>query len=236
MIGPAKLRDSGNQFIDLLPADEFDLLEPLLQRVKMTIRQTVHQFESEVGHVYFPITALFSLLTVMEEDDPVETATIGKEGFIGVAAALGVQASPHRVICQLAGDSFRIPVTTFLDAMRRGPELTRLVHRYIVFSLRNTGQGIACNALHSVEARASRWLLIIHDQAGRDEFSMTHEFLAFMLGVRRQTVTVVAGALQNAGLISFRRGTMVIRDRAGLEDAACECYESVRKYYDRVVS
>lgn len=236
MSATPRLRDSGNQLLDRLPAAEFDPLKPMLQRVSLTLRQIVHQNDAEVTHVHFPTTALFSLLTVLEEDDPVEAATVGREGFIGLAAALGVEVSPNRVICQMQGDSLRLPIRPFLEAMARGPALTRVIDRYIAFSLRSTSQGIACNALHTVEARASRWLLIIHDQAGRDDFPMTHEFLAFMLGVRRQSVTVVAGALQNAGLINYRRGTITILDRPRLEEAACECYDAARSYYERVVS
>ncbi len=236
MSATPRFRDSGNDLLDRLPDDEFDHIEPLLQRVTLTLRQVVHEYEAEVTHVHFPTTALISLLTVLQEDDPVESATVGKEGFVGLAASLGVDESPHRVICQMVGDSLRLPVRPFLKALVRGPVLTRLVQRYVAFSLRSTGQGIACNALHTVEARASRWLLMLHDQAGRDEFPMTHEFLAFMLGVRRQGVTVVAGTLQTAGLIDYRRGTIVVLDRAGLEQAACECYATIRGYYERVVA
>jgi CRP-like cAMP-binding protein len=231
-----RLRDSGNDLLDQLPAEEFDPLKPFLQRVNLSLRQVIHQHEAEVTHVYFPTTGMISLLTVLEEDDPIEVATVGREGFVGLVAALGVEVSPHQAMCQMVGDCLRLPVHPFLEALRRSPALARLVHRYVAFSLRSTAQGIACNALHTVEARASRWLLIVHDQAGRDEFPLTQEFLAFMLGVRRQTVTVVAGALQSAGLIGYRRGVIVIRDRAGLEEAACECYASVRGYYDLVVS
>jgi CRP-like cAMP-binding protein len=235
MVSTPRLRDVGNQLLDRLPADEFEHLEPILQRVSMSTRQVVHQFDTEVTHIHFPTTAMLSLLTVLEEDDPVEAATVGREGFVGLAASLGIEESPHRVICQLVGDSLRLPVRPFLEALRRGPGLTRLVQRYTAFALRSTGQGIACNAMHNVEARASRWLLMTHDQAGRDEFPITQEFLAFMLGVRRQTVTVVAGALQNAGLIDYRRGAIIIRDRARLEESACECYATIRNYYERIV-
>ena len=188
-----RLRDCGNLLLDQLPAADFDALEPSLQRVSLTLKQVVHEFDADVAHIHFPTTALMSLMTVLEEDDPVEAATVGREGFIGLAAALGVEASPHRAMCQMAGESLRLPVGPFLEALGRGPGLTRLLHRYVAFSLRLVGQGVACNALHPIEARASRWLLMIHDQARRDEFPMTQEFLAYMLGVRRQTVTVVAG-------------------------------------------
>jgi CRP-like cAMP-binding protein len=230
-----RLRDSGNDLLDRLPADEFDALEAKLQRTSLTIKQVVHQSGVDLAHVYFPTTSLISLLTVLRDDDPVEAATVGREGFVGLAISLGITASPFRAICQMTGDSLRLPVRTLLEAMKRGPGLTRLLHRYAAFSLRAAGQSIACNSLHTVEARACRWLLKMHDQAAGDEFAMTQEFLAFMLGVRRQTVTVVAGTLQNAGLIRFRRGVMVIKDRPRLEEAACECYATIRDYYERYV-
>jgi len=231
-----KLRESGNDLLDRLPAEEFDALEPILQRVSLSLKQIVHPFDVDVTHVHFPTTALVSLLLVLEKDDAVETTTVGREGFVGVAVALGVESSPHRVICQLQGESLRLPVRSFLEALRRGPGLTRLIDRYVAFVLRSTGQSVACNALHAVEARASRWLLMSHDQAGRDEFPMTQEFLAVMLGVRRQTVTVVAGALQNAGLIEFHHGVIHVLDRPRLEEAACECYATIRGYYQRVIA
>ena len=204
--------------------------------MSLILKQIVHEFDADVSHVYFPTTALVSLLIVLEDDDPVEATTVGREGFVGMAASLGVDASPHRAICQLAGECLRLPLGQFLDSLGRNPELARLVRRYIAFSVLATGQSIACNTFHAVEARACRWLLMLHDQAGRDEFPMTQEFLAYMLGVRRQSVTVVAGALQNAGLIGYRRGSIEIRDRERLEDAACECYRSVKNYLDRVVN
>ena len=231
-----RLRDSGNRLLDQIPDEEFDALEPLLQTVSLTIRQVVHQYDGDISHVHFPTTALISLLTVLQDDDPIECSTVGKEGFVGLSVMLGIGMSPHRAICQMVGETLRLPVNRFQAALARSPGLTRLIHRYAAFSLRSSSQGIACNVLHTVEARACRWLLIINDQAGRDEFTMTHEFLAFMLGVRRQSVTVVAGALQSAGLIEYRRGQIVVRDRVRLEEAACECYVTMRDYYDRFVA
>ena len=233
---PLRRRDSGNALLDVLPDDEYALMEPWMKRTSSTLRQVIASYDVNVLHVHFPTTALLSLLTIMEDDDPIEIATVGREGFVGIAATMGVMASPNQVICQMAGDSLRLPVATFLEAMARGPTLARVVHRYIAYSIRSAGQLIACNALHSIEARASRWLLTIHDQAGRDDFPMTQEFLAFMLGVRRQSVTVVARALQDAGLIGYHRGLVVIRDRDRLEKVACHCYPTIRDYYDRVMS
>ncbi len=230
-----KLRDSGNSLLDRLPPDEFAPLEPLLQRVSLNLRDVIHQYEAEVSHVHFPTTALASLLTVLEEDDPVEVSTVGSEGFVGMVAALGIDASPNRVICQMAGSTLRLPLPAFREALARGCVLPRLIHRYIAVSLYGTGRSIACNALHTVEARASKWLLTVHDQAGQDKFPLTQEFWAFMLGVRRQTVTVVAGTLQTAGMIDFRRGVITILDRPMLEESACECYAATRRYYKEIV-
>ena len=230
-----RLRDCGNTLLDRLPAAEFDILSPRFHRIQLASRQVVQQFNAEVESVHFPTSTMLSLLTILEDDDPVEAMTVGHDGFIGLTAALGTTASPHRAICQMAGECIRIPLQSFLEVLARGPELTRIVHRFAAYMLRSTSQTIACNALHTIEARASRWLLMIHDNAGRDEFPMTHEFLAFMLGVRRQSVTVVAGTLQNAGLIQYRRGSVAILDRAGLETAACECYEAVKDYYQKTM-
>ena len=235
MTASPRFRDSGNHLLDLLPDAEFDSIEPMLQPTSLPIRQVVHQFDAEVSHVHFPTSAIISLLAVLEEDDPVETSTVGRDGFVGLSAALGVAESPHRAICQMDGESFRVPIRPFIAAIARCPGLNDVMHRYIAFSLRSAARSIACNAVHTVEARASRWLLLVSDQAGRAAFPMTHEFLAFMLGVRRQTVTVVAGTLQNAGLIAYRRGSIEIVDRPGLELAACECYASIRADYHRVM-
>ncbi len=230
-----RLRDSGNTLLDRLPGDEFGPLAPLFNRVVLTLKQVIHQFDSDITHVYFPTGAMFSLLTILEEDQPVEAMTVGRDGFVGMSAALGVEPSPHRVICQMGGESLRLPLHPFLEAMRTGPVLARTIHRYIAFSQRVACQALACNALHPVESRAARWLLQLHDQAEGDEFPMTHEFLAYMLGVRRQTVTLVAGTLQCAGLIAYRRGSITVLDRPRLEETACECYSSIRGYYDRIV-
>jgi CRP-like cAMP-binding protein len=203
--------------------------------VAFDLKQIILQFGQEVEYAVFPTTALISLLAVLEDDEPVEIATIGREGMDGLPAVLGVARSPHRVICQMGGEAQRLPMYLARRLLGSSPEFAGVVHRYSAFMLQNAGQTVACNALHTVEARAARWVLMTHDQAMRDEFPMTHEFLAIMLGVRRQTVTVVAGTLQNAGLIAYTRGRVSVRDRARLEDAACECYATIRAAYDETV-
>ena len=211
-------------------------LKPLLQPVSFTLKQIIQQFETDVGYIHFPTTALVSVLTVLEEDDPVEAATVGREGFIGLSAVLGAAQPESRDLpdegglLPRAGPSVPGDPAALSDAGPSAPSL----HRVLVVQLEPDDR--VQHVLHVVEAGASRWLLTVHDQAVRDEFPMTHEFLAFMLGVRRQTVTVVAGTLQTAGLIDYRRGTIMIRDRARLEETTCECYAAIQRSYQRDLS
>jgi CRP-like cAMP-binding protein len=229
-----RLRDCGNHLLDCLPSEEYDSLSPRLRHTSWKLKDVVQEYGAEVGFVHFPTTALVSLLTIMEEEDPVEAMTMGREGMVGISAALGVPKSPNRAICQLNGETLRLSIGDLRSAMTRGPALARLVHLYAAYSLQVIAQGLACNALHLLDARACRWILAIHDQANKDEFPLTQEFLAFMLGMRRQGVTVIAGGLQNAGIIAYRRGMVTVLDRASLEESACECYATTRAYYDRV--
>ncbi|WP_435021682.1 Crp/Fnr family transcriptional regulator [Tundrisphaera sp. TA3] len=228
-------RNIDNFILDRLPDQEYGRIAPHLRLVPLELRQVIHQIDEEMDHVYFPTTALSSLLTVLEAEDPVEAAAVGREGFIGAVAGLDLTQSPHRVICQMPGESFRLPIEAFHEALAQSPVLSRLVSRYHAYLMRYFSQGIACNALHMAEARAARWLLISHDQARADEFALTQEFLGVMLGVRRQGVTVITGVLQNAGIIAHRRGHFMVLDRGRLEEVACECYAATRAYHERVM-
>src|SRR5207302_6811307 len=174
---------------------------------------------------YFPTSGMVSLTVLMEDGKEIEAGTIGNEGMIGLSVALGLDFSPNKAISQIPGEGVRIPVATFMEAMQPGGTLDRLVRRYTAYCLRYANQTVACNLLHSVEERICRWLLMCHDRAGKDEFALTHEFLAEMLGVRRQTVTVIAGKLQMASVIAYRRGVVRVLQRRSLEAASCECYE-----------
>jgi CRP-like cAMP-binding protein len=138
-------------------------------------------------------------------------------------------------MCQVKGESLRLAVSPFMEAVKRSPQLYSLLQRYAGMSLRSTAQIVACNALHPVPERLCRWLLMIQDRVASDAFSITQEFLAEMLGVRRQTISIIAGTLQKAGLITYRRGAVRILDRKGLEEGTCECYEAMKGFYDRMV-
>jgi CRP-like cAMP-binding protein len=178
---------------------------------------------------------MISLTVIMENGKEVEAGTVGNEGMIGLPIAHGLDFSPTKAIAQVSGESLRIPVSAFLHAMKPGGTLERLVQRYAAFSLRYGSQMVACNLLHSVEKRMCRWLLMCLDRVEKDAITLTHEFLAEMLGVRRQTVTVIAGKLQTAGVITYRRGVILILNRKKLEAASCECYRAIKASYDRIM-
>ncbi|HRD45148.1 MAG TPA: Crp/Fnr family transcriptional regulator [Caulobacter sp.] len=185
--------------------------------------------------VYFPHDCVISLMTLMENGTAIESATIGREGAFGLMAAIAPRQSMSRAIVQVPGRASRIAATHLAEAVKSAPALTRLIDRHNDALFGHAIQSVACNALHSVEARFCRWLLSCRDRIDSNTVSLTQEFLADMLGVQRTTVTAVAGALQAKGLIRYRRGVVDILDRAGLEAAACECYDSVRRTYERLL-
>lgn len=226
---------TGNRLLDRLPKKELEQLTAALQVVSLPHGQEVYRQDGPLTHVYFPTSGVISVILILSDGRVVEATTVGKEGMVGVPAYLGLDFAPSSSVCQIPGGSIRIPVTAFLEAVRRSVALDRIMRQYVAYSLRYAGQTVACNALHSVEERACRWLLMTHDRAGKDEFSLTHEFLGEMLGVHRQTVSIVAGTLQRAGFIKYRRGVVRILERKGLEDAACECYQSTNELYERIM-
>jgi CRP-like cAMP-binding protein len=224
---------TGNRILDRLPGDESSRLLSSSQAVALPHGHEVYR--QEVPHVYFPTTGVFGVVIRMEEGKLVEGTTVGNEGMVGLPAFLGVDFHPFSVVSQVPGEAVQVPVATFLQAHQPGGTLDRLLRRYTLYRLRCANQTGACNTLHCVEERMSRWLLMAHDRAGKDEFLLTHEFLAELLGVRRQTVSIIAGTLQRAGFITYRRGVLRVLDREGLEAASCECYQAMKHLYDRIM-
>ena len=224
-----------NWLLDQSPAEEFARLAPLLEPVSLAEQQDLYDVEAAISHVYFPQTGMISLVTLLEDGRQVESGTIGHEGLVGISVVLGVGFSTHRVMCQVPGKSLRMPTSPFMEALKASPQFYALLKRYVVVSLRNTSQIVACNVLHPVLERMCRWLLMIHDRAEMKEFPITQEFLAEMLGVRRQTISIIAGTLQKADLITYRRGVVQILNRKGLEEGACECYEVMKTSYSRII-
>jgi CRP-like cAMP-binding protein len=188
-----------------------------------------------LSHVYFPLSGIYSTVVGFDDGRVVEAATVGNEGMIGVAAVLGLGFSPKSATTPVPGDCLRLSVAALRPFLQPGPSLGRVLHRYAAFALRNAYQTVACNAMHSAQERMCRWLLTNQDRLGGGVLTLTHEFLAQLLGVRRQTVTDIAGMLQAAGFIGSQRGVVRILSRGGLEAACCECYHISRSLYERIV-
>jgi CRP-like cAMP-binding protein len=176
-----------------------------------------------------------SIIVPLKNDLWVEAGTVGREGFLGVPLVLGGESTSTRAIAQIPGVASRLPASVFRAAIAEDPALREFCLRYAQALLEQTAQSVACNGRHDLSERCARWLLMTRDRVDTDDFVITQEFLAIMLGVRRATVTVAAGMLQSAGLISYRRGRVMILDRQGLEQASCECYHVVRRKYERFI-
>ena len=222
-----------NRLLSALPREEHDRLVPHLVKVSLPLRDILYEANGPIAHVFFPLNGVVSLV-IMDGGFTLEVGIIGNEGLVGTPIFLGADRSPTRAIAQIPGDALRMEAKVFQKEMRRDGPLYGLVQRYTQAMINQISQSIVCNRRHSVAKRMCRWLLMSHDR-GADEFPLTHEFLAQMLGVRRPTLTSVAGTLQKAGLINYHRGTIRVIDRKGLETACCECYKVVSKEFDRLL-
>ena len=207
-------------------------MEPHLELVRLPMGRILQESGQEMAHVFFPIHGVLSMLTVLENGDLVEIATVGNEGMADLSVFFGLKVSHSRLLVQVPGDALRMECKTFNDFVSRSERLRMLLGRFTVAMFTLVSQSAACNRLHTIEERAARWLLMTHDRVDSDSFPITHDFLASMLGVRRPSVTLAAGMLQKAGFISYKRGRMTILDRAGIEASARECYAIVRKEFD----
>jgi CRP-like cAMP-binding protein len=195
----------------------------------------VHRQGGPTPDVHFPMCGCCCHVVTLDEGRRVETTTIGNEGMVGFHLALGLDWSPLSAVAIVPGESLRLSAPAFLEIMNENEPLQRLIRRYAAYCIRYESQIVACNALHSVEQRACRRMLMAHDRVGNADFSLTQELLSEMLGVRRQTVVSVARTLQAADIISYRRGVIKILNRRRLETASCECYEIARSAYEAIV-
>jgi CRP-like cAMP-binding protein len=216
-----------NHLLAALPDDDFARLAPALGNTALRLKRILNKPGEPIDQVYFPGGGFASVVTVLKDGGMVEVATIGREGMLGMSGALNREPSPSAAMVQAETDvCYTMSSEAFRKEMdRRGPFydlLTRYGQALVGFIMQST----ACNAVHSVEQRLSRWLLLAHDRVGMDEFPLTQEFAAMMLGTSRPTVTVVAGTLQKAGLIKYHRGHVTVVDRETLEAASCECYQT----------
>lgn len=216
-----------NQLLAALPREVLIRVEPQLGRIPMKLRAILHKPGRPVRDVYFPGAGFCSVLAVLASGKMVEVATVGREGAVGMSGALNTDPSPSLTMVQAEADTcYRMPAAAFRAEMDRQDHFYRLMTRYTQAYVGFISQSAACNAVHLVEQRLARWLLLAHDRVGKGDFPLTQEFLAMMLGVSRPTVTIVAGTLQKAGLITYRRGRLAIVDRKKLEFASCECYRN----------
>lgn len=223
-----------NFILGALPHEEYAQLHDRLEPVECTTRELIYPTGAPIGHVWFPTTAVLSMVSQVEGETAVEVATIGREGMAGLPVFLGVTASPNTVFAQVPGMALRMRADQLREVLTGDGALHRQLHRYIQATMVQLAQNVACNRLHNTEERAARWLLMTADRVGSDRFPLTQEFLAQMLGVRRATVSLTAGLLHNAGLISYRRGVITIDDRAGLHEVACDCYSIIRGEFDKL--
>jgi CRP-like cAMP-binding protein len=223
-----------NLLLAALPEQDLALLVPHLKEVSLDQEALLQEQGGLIEQVYFPHDGIISLVAVMRHGDAIETATIGYEGAVGSFAGLGMRRSHMRAIVQVKGAALRIAAPNFRKAAEESAAVRQIIVRYGEMLLIQVQQTAACNALHAVEARLSRWLLQARDRLESNTIKLTHEFLSQMLGVRRTTVTVVANVLQQAGVIRYHRGQIEIVDRIGLEARACECYDAIRRQIDEV--
>ena len=225
-----------NRLLASLPVAEFERLSPHLEQVSMPLGEALYESGGRLQHVYFPATAIVSLLYVMEDGASAEIAIVGNEGVLGIALFMGGATTPSRAVVQSAGYGYRLKAQLLMSEFNRGGPVQHLLLRYTQALITQMAQTAVCNRHHSLEQQLCRWLLLSLDRLMSNELTMTQELIANMLGVRREGVTEAAGKLQRAGLIRYSRGHIQVVDRPGLEREVCECYAVVKKEYDRLVS
>ena len=227
---------SSNKLLASLPLEDYQRIAPGLRTVPMKLKQVLQRQDEPIEDVYFPCGGALSLVKTLQDGKIAEVATVGAEGAVGTSVFFGQRLADCQAVVQVTGPGVQVMSAGFFNTEmeRRGPFYNRVV-RYNQALMSQIMQTTVCNGVHSAEQRCCRWLLMTHDRAGNDQFELTHEFLAAMLGVRRPTVTLIAHELQTAGLIQYRRGFVTIVDRAKLEAASCECYATVREQMRRLL-
>jgi CRP-like cAMP-binding protein len=225
-----------NRILSSLPRDEFERLRQRLERVRLTQGQILYGAGDAVRHVYFPAGGMVSLVSTTRAGSSIEVGMIGGEGVVGLPAIQREGSSPYLVMVQIAGEGARIRSEALREEFERGLGLQDLMLRYANILLTQVSQSAACNRFHTLEERLSRWLLISRDRTSGETINLTQEFLSYMLGVPRTSVTAVAAGLQQTGLITYSRGKIRILDRRALEAASCECYEVITESIDHFLA
>jgi CRP-like cAMP-binding protein len=227
---------AANRLLAALPAADFARLRPTLEPVTLVFKNTYAAPGEPVNYVYFPFHGVMSLLVPTPRGGLIEVALVGNEGMVGIHAYLGKPVSPFRVICQVPGNGMRMKITAFQKEMERGGGLAVLLSRFLEGLLIQMAVAGACNRLHAVEQRCARWMLMTHDRVEGADFTLTQEFLAKMLGIRRAGVNAVAASFKQNGIIRYNRGKITVVNRVGLEDTACECYATIKQASEKAYS
>src|SRR6202045_3654384 len=232
MLG-AKQVSVPNHLLGALPRKDYRKLLPVLEPVKLAFGEILYESHSQIRHVYFPIDCFVSMLTTVDAGRAAEVGLIGSEGMIGIPMALGVAVSPFRAVVQGGGTAMRLKTADFRRSFSNSAALKREVFLFTHLLMIQVAQTAACNRFHHITQRMARWLLMTHDRVNSNEFRITQEFLALMLGVRRVGVSVAMSALRDHKLIAYRRGVITILDQGGLLAVACGCYKTVKDTYSR---
>lgn len=232
---PASPGECSNLLLSLLPAGDYAALLPHLEIIDTPLHFVSFERNRDIPYAYFPLTSVHSILAVMEDGSSVEVGTVGREGLSTTDLFLGGEFATETTVCQIPGLSLRMPAAAYRKMIDGDTALRRISARYLQAYLSQVSQSVACNRLHNLEQRMARWLLMSENRAGRDEFVLTQEYLAAMLGVHRPRVSEVAAALQQAGLIEYRRGIVRVTDRPKLEKLSCECYGVVMQHFQRLL-
>ena len=224
-----------NRLLEALPSSDLRRVLAGCETVELAFADVLYSSGERLSHVYFPTTSFISMIMPVDASASLEVGLIGNEGMFGVSLVLGVDVSPVSAVVQGAGSALRMDAPVFCRELGSSPALQREIDRYVFVRLSQFAQTAGCTRFHVVEARLARWLLMTQDRAHSDDFHVTQEFLALMLGVRRVGVTKAAGSLQSRRLIQYSRGNITILDRRGLKAASCGCYKADRDTYDRIL-
>jgi CRP-like cAMP-binding protein len=235
MPNPSARHPRQNHLLAVLPRSESDRLLPHMEAVTLPLGDALYESGDRLNHVYFPTTAIVSLLSVMENGASAEIAVVGNEGIVGIALFMGGETMPSRAVVQSMGEAYRLNGKVLKQEFNRAGALQHLLLRYTLAMLTQMAQTAVCNRHHSVDQQLCRWLLLSMDRLPANKLSMTQELIANMLGVRREGVTEAAGKLQSAGLIHYSRGRITVLDRPGLEARVCECYNVVQQEFRRLL-
>jgi CRP-like cAMP-binding protein len=230
---PSRPSECANFLLSMLPEEEYVDLRPHLELVPTPLHFKLYERDKRIEYAYFPCSGEHSILATTVEGQSAEVGTVGYEGFSTVDLLMDSETASETTVCQIAGESLRLPTKRFKELVAEDNALRRITLRYLQAYLAMVSQSVACNVLHSIEQRFARWMLMTHDRVHGSEFHLTQEYIAMMLGTHRPTVSVIASTFQRAGILQYRRGVITVLDRDALEDACCECYAITRKQFER---